>query len=192
MYFRIIILLVTLSLVISNNEITGDRLERIHSLLSDKKELAPDIALNSSSDSLYVLSELKGKVVLINFWATWCGPCRMEIPDFNDLYKKYNKDGFEILGISLSDTKKQLIDFAKVYNVEYPLLYGNFKEIDSITRSYGGVPAVPWSFLVGVEGDIIKTYPGAIIAQYDPVTYQNLVHTIESQLNIKKEPQDLE
>ena len=192
MYFRIIILLVTLSLVISNNEITDDRLERIQSLLSDKKELAPDIALNSSSDSLYVLSELKGKVVLINFWATWCGPCRMEIPDFNDLYKKYNKDGFEILGISLSDTKKQLIDFAKVYNVEYPLLYGNFKEIDSITRSYGGVPAVPWSFLVGVEGDIIKTYPGAIIAQYDPVTYQNLVHTIESQLNIKKEPQDLE
>ncbi len=192
MYFRIIILLVTLSLVISNNEITDDRLERIQSLLSDKKELAPDIALNSSSDSLYVLSELKGKVVLINFWATWCGPCRMEIPDFNDLYKKYNKDGFEILGISLSDTKKQLIDFAKVYNVEYPLLYGNFKEIDSITRSYGGVPAVPWSFLIGVEGDIIKTYPGAIIAQYDPVTYQNLVHTIESQLNIKKEPQDLE
>ena len=192
MYFRIIILLVTLSLVISNNEITDDRLERIQSLLSDKKELAPDIALNSSSDSLYVLSELKGKVVLINFWATWCGPCRMEIPDFNDLYKKYNKDGFEILGISLSDTKKQLIDFAKVYNVEYPLLYGNFKEIDSITRSYGGVPAVPWSFLVSVEGDIIKTYPGAIIAQYDPVTYQNLVHTIESQLNIKKEPQDLE
>ena len=192
MYFRIIILLVTLSLVVSNNEITDDRLERIQSLLSDKKELAPDIALNSSSDSLYVLSELKGKVVLINFWATWCGPCRMEIPDFNDLYKKYNKDGFEILGISLSDTKKQLIDFAKVYNVEYPLLYGNFKEIDSITRSYGGVPAVPWSFLVGVEGDIIKTYPGAIIAQYDPVTYQNLVHTIESQLNIKKEPQDLE
>jgi len=192
MYFRIIILLVTLSLVISNNEITDDRLERIQSLLSDKKELAPDIALNSSSDSLYVLSELKGKVVLINFWATWCGPCRMEIPDFNDLYKKYNKDGFEILGISLSDTKKQLIDFAKVYNVEYPLLYGNFKEIDSITRSYGGVPAVPWSFLIGVEGDIIKTYPGAIIAQYDPVTYQNLVHTIERQLNIKKEPQDLE
>ena len=192
MYFRIIILLVTLSLAISNNEITDDRLERIQSLLSDKKELAPDIALNSSSDSLYVLSDLKGKVVLINFWATWCGPCRMEIPDFNDLYKKYNKDGFEILGISLSDTKKQLIDFAKVYNVEYPLLYGNFKEIDSITRSYGGVPAVPWSFLVGVEGDIIKTYPGAIIAQYDPVTHQNLVHTIESQLNIKKEPQDLE
>ena len=88
MYFRIIILLVTLSLVISNNEITDDRLERIQSLLSDKKELAPDIALNSSSDSLYVLSELKGKVVLINFWATWCGPCRMEIPDFNNLYKK--------------------------------------------------------------------------------------------------------
>jgi len=184
----ILLLLFVLSPAISSEDITDDRLERIQSLLSDKKELAPEVRLKSYSDSLFVLSELKGKVVLINFWATWCGPCRMEIPDFNNLYKKYNKDGFEILGISLSDTKQQLIDFAKVYNVEYPLLYGSFKEIDSITRSYGGVPAVPWSFLVGIEGDIIKTYPGAIIAQYDPITHQNLVHTIESQLNIQKAP----
>jgi len=183
---------IIISLAISNDKITDDRLKKIEELLSKKIELAPDISLKSYDDSLFVLSELKGKVVLINFWATWCGPCRMEIPDFNELYEKYNDNGFEILGISLSDTKKQLIDFAKVYEVKYPLLYGSFKEIDSVTRSYGGIPAVPWSFLIGVEGDIIKKYPGAIIAQWDPVKYQNLVYTIEDQLNIKEKIQSLE
>ena len=176
----------------SDTNITTDRLEKIKLLLSEKKDLAPEISLKSYNDSLFVLSELKGKVVLLNFWATWCGPCRMEIPDFNNLYEKYNDKGFEILGISLSDTKQQLVEFSSVYNVKYPLLYGTFKEIDAITRSYGGVPAVPWSFLIGVEGDIIKTYPGAIIAQWDPVTYQNLIYTIESQLKIQDNLQDLE
>ena len=192
MDIRLLFLVFTLSLAISNDKITDDRLAKIKSILSEKKELAPEISLKDQNDSLFVLSELRGKVVLINFWATWCGPCRMEIPDFNALYKKYNEQGFEILGVSLSDTKEQLIDFSKVYNVEYPLLYGNFKEIDSITRSYGGIPAVPWSFLIGTEGDIIKTYPGAIIAQYDPITHQNLIHAIETQLNIKDKLQDLE
>tara|TARA_Y100000590_G_C15386712_1_gene888517 strand:- start:32 stop:613 length:582 start_codon:yes stop_codon:yes gene_type:complete len=188
----LIFLIFLFSIALSTEEITEDRLKKIESLLSNKKELAPDISLKSYNDSLFVLSEMKGKVVLVNFWATWCGPCRMEIPDFNELYKKYNKYGFDILGISLSDTKEQLINFAKVYEVEYPLLYGTFKEIDSITRSYGGIPAVPWSFLIGVDGDIIKTYPGAIIAQWDPVTYQNLVYTIESQLKVNEPPQSLE
>tara|TARA_B100000959_G_C14861501_1_gene574432 strand:+ start:36 stop:617 length:582 start_codon:yes stop_codon:yes gene_type:complete len=193
MLIRLLIpVFITISIIISNDKITEDRLKRVEALLSDQKELAPDISLKSYNDSLFVLSELKGKVVLINFWATWCGPCRMEIPDFNELHQKYNDKGFEILGISLSDTKKQLIDFAKVYDVKYPLLYGTFKEIDGITRSYGGVPAVPWSFLIGVEGDIIKTYPGAIIAQWDPITYQNLIYTIEDQLKIKNNIQSLE
>ena len=181
-----------ISIIFSSDKITEDRLEKIEALLSEKRNLAPDISLKSYNDSLFVLSELNGKVILINFWATWCGPCRMEIPDFNELYEKYHDDGFEILGISLSDTKKQLVDFAKVYDVKYPLLYGTFKEIDSITRSYGGIPAVPWSFLIGIEGDIIKTYPGAIIAQWDPVTYQNLIYTIENQLKIEDNPQNLE
>ena len=184
--------IIMISIIFSSDEITQDRLEKIEALLLKEKKTAPDISLKSYNDSLYVLSDLSGKVVLINFWATWCGPCRMEIPDFNELYEKYHNDGFEILGISLSDTKQQLVEFSNVYNVKYPLLYGTFKEIDAITRSYGGVPAVPWSFLIGVEGDIIKTYPGAIIAQWDPVTHQNLIYTIESQLKIQDNLQDLE
>ena len=164
------------------SELTDDRFNAIKALLEKEKNYAPDFSLKDRNDSLHVLSNLRGKVVLINFWATWCGPCRAEIPDFNELYNKYNDKGFEILGISLSDTKKQLNDFSRVYGVEYPLLYGSYKEIDTITKAYGGVPAVPWSFLVGVDGEIIRTYSGAILKNYDPVTYQNLVSAIDSEI----------
>ena len=166
----------------SDSKLTDDRFNAIKALLEKNKNYAPDFNLYDGNDSLYVLSNLRGKVVLINFWATWCGPCRAEIPDFNELYDIYHDKGFEILGISLNDTKKQLNDFSRVYGVKYPLLYGSYKEIDTITKAYGGVPAVPWSFLVGVNGEIIKKYPGAILKNYDPVTYQSLVSTIESEI----------
>ena len=105
------------SIGFSESELTEDRFEAIKKMLEEKKKYAPDFRLKDQSDSLYVLSELRGKVVLINFWATWCGPCRQEIPDFNELYEKYHSLGFEILGISLSDSKVQLINFSKVYKV---------------------------------------------------------------------------
>ena len=177
----------------SNSEkdiITEDRLSKIKSILNINVNLSPDISLNDYNDSLHVLSKLKGQVVLLNFWATWCGPCRMEIPDFNRIYEKYHQYGFEILGISLSDSKKQLLDFSKVYGVKYPLLYGSYKDIDEVTKSFGGIPAVPWSFLIGIDGEIIKTYPGAILKDYDPILFQDLTYTIEKQLKISS--QDLE
>ena len=180
----LILLFIFSSIGFSQSELTENRLDAIRKMLEvDKKKYAPDFSLKNQSDSLYVLSELRGKVVLINFWATWCGPCRQEIPDFNELYHKYHDLGFEILGISLSDSKEQLVNFAKVYNVKYPLLHGNNKDINQITNSYGGIPAVPWSFLVGVDGEIIATYPGAILKQYDPLTYFRLEQTIVSELN---------
>ena len=176
-------LFICVGFIFSESELSDDRISKIKSLIEKSKNYAPDFKLNDSNDSLYVLSNLRGKVILINFWATWCGPCRMEIPDFIDLYDKYNDKGFEILGISLSDSKEALINFANVYKVNYPLLYGNNKQINEITNLYGGVPAVPWSFLVGVNGEIIDTYPGAILKQYDPVTYSRLEQTIVSELN---------
>ncbi len=183
-FFTPILLFSFISFLISDSNLSNDRIEAIKNLLSkEKKNYAPDIRLNDSSDSLYVLSELKGNVVLINFWATWCGPCRQEIPDFIELYDKYHEQGFEILGISLSDSKEALINFSKVYNVTYPLLYGNNKQISEVTSAYGGIPAVPWSFLVGVDGEIIATYPGAILKQYDPLTYYRLEQSIVSEID---------
>tara|TARA_Y100001958_G_scaffold155598_1_gene146560 strand:- start:997 stop:1578 length:582 start_codon:yes stop_codon:yes gene_type:complete len=182
-YKYLLPLFICIGFIFSESELSDDRISKIKSLIEKSKNYAPDFKLNDSNDSLYVLSDLRGKVVLINFWATWCGPCRMEIPDFIELYDKYNDKGFEILGISLSDSKEALVNFANVYKVNYPFLYGNNKQINEITNLYGGVPAVPWSFLVGIDGEIIDTYPGAILKQYDPVTYSRLEQTIISELN---------
>ena len=143
---------------------------------------APDFTLTALNDSSYRLSDLKGKVVLINFWATWCGPCRMEIPEFNELHENYKERGFEILGISVSDSKKQLQNFSKSFVIDYPLLFGNTKNMNKIMRDYGGVYAVPSSFLIGRNGRIIWSYPGAILKNYDPQTFADLVYKIEKEL----------
>ena len=146
---------------------------------------APDFTLESIYDSTYTLRNMEGKVVLVNFWATWCGPCRMEIPEFNELYEKYSQKGFEIVGISISDTKKQLENFIKSFDVDYPILYGSTKEMNKIMREYGGVYAVPSSFLIGKNGSIIWSFPGAILKSYDPQTFATLVYRIEKELKIQ-------
>ena len=159
--------------------------------LSQKKALnkvlgdinkAPDFTLTAMNDSVYTLSKLEGKVVLINFWATWCGPCRMEIPELNEMHKSYHEKGLEILGISVSDNKKQLKNFAKSFAVDYPLLYGGTREMNKVMKDYGGVSAVPSSFLVGKNGAIVWSYPGAILKNYDPQTFATLVYEIEKEL----------
>ena len=155
--------------------------EALNKVLGDINR-APDFTLTAMNDSIYTLSKLEGKVVLINFWATWCGPCRMEIPEFNEMHKSYHERGLEILGISVSDNKKQLKNFAKSFAVNYPLLYGGAREMNKIMKDYGGVYAVPSSFLVGKNGNIVWSYPGAILKNYDPQTFATLVYEIEKEL----------
>ena len=155
--------------------------EALKKVLGDINK-APDFTLTAMNDSMYTLSKLEGKVVLVNFWATWCGPCRMEIPEFNEMHKSYHEKGLEILGISVSDNKKQLKNFAKSFAVDYPLLYGGAREMNKIMKDYGGVYAVPSSFLVGKNGTILWSYPGAILKSYDPQTFAALVYEIEKEL----------
>ena len=161
--------------------ITLSQKEKVKKALQDINK-APDFTLKALNDSSYTLSKMEGKVVLINFWATWCGPCRMEIPEFNELHKSYHEKGFEILGISVSDNKKQLKNFAKSFAVDYPLLYGSSRDMNNIMKDYGGVYAVPSSFLIGKKGSIIWSYPGAILKLYDPQTFSALVYKIEKEL----------
>ena len=159
--------------------------DAVNKMLEDINK-APDFTLTTLNDSIITLSKLEGKVILINFWATWCGPCRMEIPEFNELYSDYQDSGFELLGISISDSKQQLQNFSKSFAVDYPLLFGNAKDMNKIMRDYGGVYAVPSSFLIGQNGNIIWSYPGAILKNYDPQTFANLVYKIEKELKIEQ------
>tara|TARA_B100001996_G_scaffold336073_1_gene287117 strand:- start:237 stop:608 length:372 start_codon:yes stop_codon:yes gene_type:complete len=113
----------------------------------------------------------------------------MEIPDFNELYKKYSRDQFEILGISISDTEDQLNNFLKAYQIDYPILFGSQTQMQKIIIDYGGVYSIPMSFLLGKNNQIKRVYPTAILKQYDPNMYADLIFNIESSIseNIKAE-----
>ena len=106
----------------------------------------------------------------------------MEIPDFNELYTMYNDKGLEILSISISDSREQLMKFKNAYNMFYPILYGEQKIMMKIQREYGGIYSIPMSFLINKKGEIIRIYPGAIIKQFDPNIYTDLILHIEDAL----------
>ena len=184
-YFKtsISIILFLFSIIICS-EITDAQREEI-AKLKDEIFKAPDFTLESVRDSSYNLNELNGKVVLLNFWATWCGPCRMEIPDFNELYLEHRDDGFIILGISTSDTKEMLQNFLKSYKIEYPVLYGSITEINKVSNDYGGIMALPTSVLVGRNGQIIRIYPGAILKDYAADMYSAFIYDLKVALRDK-------
>jgi peroxiredoxin len=128
--------------------------------------VAPDFALPTVEGKQLKLSDYKGKVVIIDFWATWCPPCRKGIPDLIDLKKRYGAKGFEVIGISLdTETKSQVPDFVKTNGMNYPVVYGN----QNVTQLYGGIEAIPTTFVIDKQGKIVATYQGLVPA----VTFEN-------------------
>ncbi|HVU34324.1 MAG TPA: TlpA disulfide reductase family protein [Opitutaceae bacterium] len=102
--------------------------------------------------------QFKGKVLVVDFWATWCPPCREEIPGYVDLYKKYGKDGLAIVGVSLDQTGVQGVkDFVTKYGVAYPVVMGD----DAVVSAFGGMEAIPTTFLIDRDGRIRDKKVGA-------------------------------
>ena len=181
--FKIILFIINIvSLGISEDGISSAQLEAIKKI-TDNINTAPDFSLMSLDDSTYTLSNMKNNVVLLNFWATWCGPCRMEIPDFNELYLKHNKEGLEILGVAMDGTKKSLKNYTKSYKMEYPVLYGSARDLNKVSMDYGGIMSLPTSVLIGKNNQVIRTYPGAILKSYNPQQYAAFVYEIEKALS---------
>ena len=147
---------------------------------------APTFTLRDINGKQHALEDYKGEVVLLNFWATWCYPCRLEIPELNEFHEEY--EDLIVLGLSISDTKKQLADFSKLYDVKYPLLYGTSKEIDKISMDYGGIFAVPTSILIDRNGEKVFSYPGAVLKQNDQWdgVYSTLLRKITESLGVEK------
>jgi thiol-disulfide isomerase/thioredoxin len=119
--------------------------------------VAPDFSLESLDGPTMRLSDLRGKAVLLNFWATWCGPCKIEMPWFVDLQKQYGPQGLQIVGVAMDDASKaDIAKFAKDMGVNYPILIGK----ESVGDQYGGVPALPETFLIGRDGKIVDKIIG--------------------------------
>jgi len=118
---------------------------------------APDFTLPQPSGPALKLSDYRGKVVLLDFWATWCEPCRAEIPHFVDLQNKYSAQGLQILGVSMDDSPDPVPAFYKQFKMNYPVVMGNAK----IGEQYGGVIGLPIAFLIDRQGQIRKKHIGA-------------------------------
>jgi thiol-disulfide isomerase/thioredoxin len=114
--------------------------------------LAPDFELPSLDGKNVKLSDLRGKAVLLNFWATYCGPCKIEMPWFVELQKEYGPQGFQIVGVAMDDASNEdIAKFAKEMGVNYPILVGK----DSVAESYGGVTVLPTTFFLNRDGKLI-------------------------------------
>ena len=120
--------------------------------------LAPDFTLPSFDGENVRLAEFRGKAVLLNFWATWCGPCKILTPWFVDLQNQYGPQGLQTIGVALDEdaTRVELGEFADKMRVNYPLLIGNEK----MAQAYGGLPALPETFFIGRDGTIVGKIVG--------------------------------
>ena len=145
---------------------------------------APDFTLRTVQGELFKLSENRGKVIMLNFWGTWCGPCRREIPDFNKLHAKYQKDGLEIVGVTLtSGSAKNILNFMNDWDMEYTVLTDiDNNETQRVTSIYGRaigrpITGIPTTLIIDQEGYIVKGYIGP---RSEEVFYKDLQPLLSS------------
>lgn len=123
----------------------------------DKRKAAPDFALKDANGKLIHLADYKGKVVLLDFWATWCGPCKVEIPWFTEFQRKYKDRGFEVLGVSMDDDGwKSINPYVAKSKINYRVVLGDDKTGDQ----YGGLEALPTTFVIDRAGRIAAVHVG--------------------------------
>ena len=116
-----------------------------------------DFKLKNLEGKEVSLSSFKGKVVLLNFWATWCGPCKAEIPGFVELQEKY-KDKLTIIGYSVDDTAELAKKYAAEYKMNYPILLGEGRE--DVQDAYGPIWGIPASFIISKDGNVCRKHMG--------------------------------
>jgi len=120
---------------------------------------AQNFSLKTGDGKTYELFQHKGKVIVVNFWATWCGPCRKEIPDFIEVYKKYKDQGVEIVGVSLDkDGWAKVTPFVKQNNINYPVVLDN----GAVASTFGKIQFIPTTFIIDPSGNIVDEHTGVM------------------------------
>ena len=121
--------------------------------------VAPDFELKSLDGKQVRLSDFRGKAVLLNFWATWCAPCKIEMPWFVDLQKQYAQQGLQVIGVAMDDSGEETIaKFAKQMGVNYPVLVGK----EAVGDAYGGVEFLPTTFIIDRQGKVVERVFGLV------------------------------
>jgi peroxiredoxin len=128
-------------------------------------EATPKVAnlnftLKDMNGKTFNLASHKGKVILLDFWATWCPPCKVEIPWFVEFQKKYGAQGFTVIGVSVDDPVEKLKPFAAEYKMNYPVLVGDGRDDLQGPQAYGPMFGLPKTFVIGRDGKICKTHVG--------------------------------
>jgi len=186
-----VLLIISTVVVLIGATVYADRATRVKPTVSAGRTVqldgksagttAPDVTFKDLDGKDATLAQYKGKVVLVNFWATWCEPCYIEIPWLIEMQQKYEAKGFTVLGISMDeDGKSAVVPFLgkERFNVNgqklpmnYPVVIGN----DEVADKFGGLLGYPTSFLISRDGKIVKKVQGLI-------SYEEITKAIESQL----------
>lgn len=122
-------------------------------------QTAPNFELERLDDGSFSLEDHEGEVVLVNFWATWCAPCREEMPDLQQLWDAYGDEGLLVVGVSLDENGRSVVEeFHQTFPVEYPLLLNGRQ----VAAEYGADQVVPTTFLIGRDGRVAARHIGAV------------------------------
>jgi cytochrome c biogenesis protein CcmG/thiol:disulfide interchange protein DsbE len=133
---------------------------------SGDRRVAPNFSLKDADGKTVQLSDYRGKVVMLNFWATWCGPCKYEIPWFIEFERTFKNQGLAIIGVSMDDDGWSVVKpFASNAGINYRIVLGD----DTVAQQYGGVDSLPTTFLIDRDGNIAATHVGLV----SKTTYEN-------------------
>lgn len=132
---------------------------------------APDFSLPQMNEQPLRLSSYRGKIVLLDFWATWCEPCQQETPRLIEFQNRYGSQGLQIIGVSMDDSAQPVREFVQRFRIDYPVVLGNA----DVGRAYGGVLGLPIMFLIDRNGRIRKKMVGATSASTIQQNIENLI-----------------
>lgn len=151
-------------------------------IISCGSKSAPDFTLESVDGKMIKLSDYRGKIVILDFWATWCGPCRAGIPDLVSLKSVYSSKGVEIIGISVDQNKSLVSPFMKEFNINYPVVFGN----SEVAEDYGNISAIPTTVIIDSEGNIVEQFVGLREFSYYESVIASLTGKIAAQSDEQK------